>query len=618
MANTSSQEPQLVGAHVGARSAQESSETDYLLGESTRSANETAAPALGSAGGRKDSWTGYDEFAGLPWFRRPSFLWLVGPYALFALAFGVSMVPKLNLFVDLVCREYLADRGLDGLHVLPVVLGGKNPQCQIPGVQRSVATFMLAISVIVGSLSALTVPRLGSLSDRFGRKKILALTMCGGLTVEVTTLLAANFPDTVNYRWILVASVLDGLVGSFTMTNIVSHSYTSDCTPPSKRTITFGYLHACLFTSMAFGPLLSGYFVKWTGSLLSIFYVTLVCHSLFVLFIIFVLPESLSERRQNLAREKHAKEKEMFAAKLREAELQVSEAETSGLWTQKTGLVGLYRRTALRVQQSHPLAPLKILLPKGVDRARVRRNLIILATVDTLIIASAMSLGPVTLLYSEFMFHWGNFETSAFISLVSMVRVVVLMVIFPLVNYFVRVRPAARRQRLTGEVQSEANRGADRLDVWLIRSAVFADVVGLAGYVFARTPAAFVLCGVVTALGGVGSATIQSSLTKHIPPDRVGQLLGAVGLLHAVSRIIAPLVFNGLYAATIGSYPQAIFVLVSSMTFLVFLLTFFVRPFVYLVDSPAVVNDETTATPSARVVDEQANALVDDEVLQQI
>ena len=558
-------------------------ETEALLGEDFDTAADSdspePAPTTAPANGRKDSWTGDEDFAGLPWTRRPSVYWLIGPYALFTLAFGGSMVPKLNLIIDLVCRQYFADREHDGFQVLPVVPGGKNPQCQIPDVQRIVATFTLALGVIVGSLCAFTVPRLGSMSDRYGRKGIMVVSSCGGLLGEIITIFAARYPDTVSYRWLMLASVFDGLAGSFTAGSVVSHSYTSDCTPPSKRAVSFGYMHACLFTGLAFGPLLAGYFVHWTGSLLSIFYVTLGCHTFFILYIIFILPESLSVRRQAIAREKYVKDKEALAAKIREQELLEEEAERTGLRTRKTGLAGLIRRTAVKVQRSNPLTPLKILLPKGAHQKRVRRNLIVLAIVDTLIISSSMSLGAVTLLYSEFMFHWGNFETSAFISLVSMVRVVVLMVIFPIVNYFFRIRPAARRRRISGEVPSEANAGADRVDIWLIRSAVFSDVLGVMGYIFARTPAVFIVCGIITAFGGLGSATIQSSLTKHIPPDRVGQLLGAIGLLHSVSRIFAPLVFNGLYAATIGSYPQAIFVLVTGVFSVVLLLTFFIRPF---------------------------------------
>ena len=45
----------------------------------------------------KPIWEGAADFEGLPWYRRPSVYWLIGPYFLFTLAFGGSLVPKLNL-----------------------------------------------------------------------------------------------------------------------------------------------------------------------------------------------------------------------------------------------------------------------------------------------------------------------------------------------------------------------------------------------------------------------------------------------------------------------------------------------------------------------------------------
>ncbi|KIH90206.1 major facilitator superfamily MFS-1 [Sporothrix brasiliensis 5110] len=588
-------------------------ETDALLSaDIDATVDSEQAPTSASIGGRKDSWDGGEDFAGLPWTQRPSIYWLIGPYALFTLAFGGSLVPKLNLIIDLVCRQYFADRQHEGFHVLPVVPGANNPQCQIAEVQRNVATFTLVLSVIVGSLSAFTAPRLGAASDRYGRKAIMVISSSGGLVGEVITILAANYPDIIHYNWLILASVIDGFAGSFTAGSVVSHSYTSDCTPPSKRAVSFGYMHACLFSGLAFGPLLAGFLVEWTGSLLSIFYVTLCCHAVFILYIIFILPESLSPRRQSIAREKYAKEQELHAIQNREFDLAHEAAAASG---RKTWLPAYARKTILRVRRSNPLAPLAILFPNGAHQRRARRNLLVLATIDTLLLAAAMSLGGVTLLYTEFMFHWGNFETSAFISLVSMVRVVVLMGIFPVINYFFRVRPAARQRRISGEAPSEANRGADRLDIFLIRSAIFSDVLGVAGYIFARKPAVFVLCGIVTAFGGLGSATIQSSLTKHVSPDRVGQLLGAIGLLHALSRVFAPMIFNGLYAATVGSYPQAVFVLVTGVFSFVFLLAFLVRPHVFLDDS--IHNEEEAPVSSRRAVAAQNDVLGDDEVVQQ-
>ena len=395
----------------------------------------------------------------------------------------------------------------------------------------------------------------------------MVISSCGGLLGEVITILAANYPDLIHYKWLIASSFVDGLAGSFTAGSIMSHSYTSDCTPPSKRAVSIGYMHACLFTGMAFGPLLAGYFVEWTGSLLSIFYVVLGCHITFILYIIFILPESVSKRRREVAWEKHAKLQEQTA---REDALNGNQS--------RAGPLGSLKKVYRGIRESSPLAPLKILVPSGTRFRRVRRNLIMLSAVDTILLSSAMSGGAVTLLYTKLAFHWGNFETSAYMSLLSMVRVVVLMGIFPIINYVFRTRVARRQRRESGVEPVERNAGADEVDVWLIRSAIVSDVIGAVGYVVVRDPRLFVMSGVITAFGGLGSATIQSSLTKHVSADRVGELLGAIGLLHAIGRIFAPILFNGMYAMTVATFPQATFVLVASAFSTVLVLSFFVRP----------------------------------------
>ncbi|KAF3767568.1 MFS general substrate transporter [Cryphonectria parasitica EP155] len=547
-------------------------ETTGLLGAGTRNHRYDAA-AVGSedpdtgASSRKDSWDGYKEYEHLPWHRRPTVYWLIPPYALFTLAFGGSIVPKLNLIIDLVCQRYFAEQTMHDGHfmVAPVVLGGDNPQCKSPEVQQHVAAFTLVLNVLVGSLSAYTAPKIGSLSDRYGRKKLLALASFGGVMAEIVTICAARFPDVIHYRWLLLGFAFDGLAGSFTAGSVLSHSYTSDCTPPSKRGVAIGYLHSCLFSGLAFGPLIAGYFVKWTGSLLSVFYVTLGCHIFFILCVSFVIPESVSRRRQLLARERHA------------ADVEKRDRRTRDRWFWSIFATPKYANLIASIRSANPFEPLKVLAPRGPENARVRRNLVLLALTDMVILGAAMSSGQVTLLYSEYIFGWGNFETSRFISLVSMVRVFVLLAIFPVVNYLFRTRPAANRRRVSGPIV-ESNAGADDLDVWILRFAIFSDVIGLAGYIFARTEALFVLSGVVTAFGGLGSATIQSMLSKHMPAERTGAVLGAVGLLHALSRIISPVVFNGLYAATVKTFPQAVFVALTSLFLVILVLSTMVRP----------------------------------------
>lgn len=589
-------------------------ETTSLLSAGTRAsydpADDSASPPP------DDSWVGYAEFDGLPWYQRPSVYWLIPPYALFTLAFGGSIVPKLNLIVDLICQRYFAEQSITdpNLAFTPVVLGSNNPQCHIPEVQRNVATFTLVLSVITGILSAYTVPKIGSLSDRYGRKKLLALASAGGVCAELVVIATARFPDVVHYRWLILGCIFDGLAGSFTAGSVLSHSYTSDCTPPSKRGVAIGYLHSCLFSGLALGPLIAGYFVKWTGSLLSVFYVTLGCHIFFILCIVFVVPESVSKRRQLLAREKHRASNEKRDRKTREwASQYLAATEGTGSWFWSWLASPKYANAVASLRSTNPLEPLKILRPKGQQNRRARRNLTLLAIVDMIILGSAMSSGQVTLLYSEFMFQWGNFETSRFMSLISLVRVVVLMCIFPIINYFFRIRPAQRRRRESGGIV-EQNAGADGLDVWILRCAIVSDILGMAGYVFARTEALFVLSGVITAFGGLGSATIQAAVSKHVPAERVGQLLGAIGLLHALSRIVAPVIFNGLYAATVKSFPQAVFVVILAMFCATLVLSSLVRPHIYMTEDVDEQRQERLTRPNAQ----RQDTLTDDELVPQM
>ncbi|KAK2042103.1 major facilitator superfamily transporter [Colletotrichum somersetense] len=560
------------------------------INEATETTSLLSAGAPDGDSSCEDTWPGSADFEGLPWWKTPSVYWLLVPYALFTLAFGGSLVPKLNLIVDLVCQRHFADQTvLDPAFVYtPVILGADNPQCLIKEVKKRVSMFTLAINLTTGILSAITAPKLGKLSDRYGRRKLLALASCGGVVAELIVILCATFPWTFHYNWLLLGAVADGLTGSFTAGSVLINSYTSDCTRPSQRGVRIGYLHACLFMGLAFGPLLTGYFVAWTGTLLSVFYVTMGCHIFFIIFVGLIVPESLSIKRQLRAREKHDQEQKSVAR---------------GAWS--------------TLKAANPLAPLKILWPTGKGTSsRLRLNIVALSFTDMILLGAAMSAGTVILLYSESpeTWGWGTLESSRFISAVSMVRVVALLVVLPTINYVFRLRPAAYRRRVSGVSIVEANNGADAVDCWVLRFSLLSDVTGSLGYIFARNESIFALSGMVTAFGGLGSATIQAAITKHVPADQVGQLLGAIGVLHALSRVLGPIAFNTLYYSTVGVFDQAIFVLLASVFGLALLASFVVRPGVYLEETYEPV---PTSEPqsSVQASSEALEVLTEDELI---
>lgn len=457
--------------------------------------------------------------------------------------------------VDLVCQRYFANQTLlhPGQPRTPVDFGRDNPQCDADGVQKLVSIFLLGMSLCTGLLSAITAPRMGHLSDRYGRRRFLALASAGGVLGELITIMAAKFPQTFDYRWLMLGAVFDGIFGSFTAANIISQSYTSDCTPPSRRAVAIGYVHATLFIGLALGQLLGGFVVKLTGSLVSIFYFCTACHMFFILFVGFVIPESLSIPRQLAAQEKHRKENQ-------------AHVERHGSWMSS-------------IRAKNPFVVLKVLYPTGPGSSmRLRINLIALAICDMIIMGSAISAGAVILLYARKFMHWGTFESSIFISSVSFVRVIVLLGIFPFINYFFRIRPAARLRRDSGITPIDSNNGADTLDIWVLRVALVSDIAGYVGYLSARSPKLFFASGMVTAMGGLGSATSQAVITKHVPRDQVGRVLGAVGMLQALVRVVGPILFNGIYAATIETFPQTIFVTLAGIFSFALLCTFLIKP----------------------------------------
>ena len=515
--------------------------------------------AAGDPGDRGDNsteppqWTGGRDFEGLPWWKTPSVYWLLPAFALFTMAFGGTIVPKIELILNLICQEYFSERSLQDptFHMMPVIEGEDNPQCRIPEVQSLVSKFTLYGSLISGLLSAIVSPKLGALSDRYGRTRMIAITTLGMLISETMFIAVATYPDMLSVNWILLGYVFDGLGGSFIAAMALSYAYASDCTAPEKRNVVFGYYHGCLFGGIALGPLLAGYVVKATGEILSIFYVAIACHCLFSLFLLLVLPESLSKERQRAAREK----KDIVGS----GEQQSDNTFKYIIFAVKS----LFDRTNV-------LAPLAILWPRepGTNPA-VRRNLVFLAAVDTTMFGVAMGSMTIILIYSNYAFGWGTFENSVFVSIVNACRVSVLLLLLPLITRLIRGPPSKSKQRASG---------CDQLDLGIIRLSIFFDLLGYIGYATVRSGPLFIACGAIAAIGGMGSPTLQSALTKHVPPDRTGQVLGAMGLLHASARVVAPTIFNLIYAQTVGRFTQTVFVCLAATFGLAFVLAWCIRP----------------------------------------
>lgn len=433
-------------------------------------------------------------------------------------------------------------------HMMPVILGDDNPQCNIPEVSARTTKFLLYGSLISGILSAIVSPKLGALSDQYGRLRLLCLGTLGILLQEVVIICVATWPDKFSVNWVLLGFMFDGLGGSFIAGMAISYAYASDCTSPQRRNIVFGWYQSALFGGIALGPLLSGYIVKLTGKILNVFYTALGLHTVFVLFLFLVVPESLSKERQLAARQKKKN---------------VIDPVEGPSQTKFSYLAKL-------IQSANLLEPLSILWPTGEGtNPAVRWNLVLIAAVDTTMFGVAMGTLTVILLYVELEFGWGTYETSIFVSIANTCRSFTLIVLLPLAIRLLR-GPQSKSVR--------RNSGSDNIDLGIIRAAILFDVLGYVGYTLVRRGDLFILCGAAASLGGIGSPTLQAALTKHVPHDRTGQVLGAVGLLHASARVVAPTVFSLIFAKTVDNFRQTVFVCLAATFGVALILSLFIRP----------------------------------------
>jgi DHA1 family tetracycline resistance protein-like MFS transporter len=134
----------------------------------------------------------------------------------------------------------------------------------------------------------LFAPVLGGLSDRFGRRAVILMSLLGA----AASYLLSGFAPSLG--WLFVGRVIAGATGaSFSAAN----AYVADVTPPEKRAQSFGLVGAAFGLGFIIGPALGGAIgdvgLRWP------YFVAAGLNFLNFLYGLFVLPESLplSDRR---------------------------------------------------------------------------------------------------------------------------------------------------------------------------------------------------------------------------------------------------------------------------------------------------------------------------------
>lgn len=130
-------------------------------------------------------------------------------------------------------------------------------------------------------------PVLGMLSDRFGRRPVLLISLFG---LFIDFLFMAFAPT---LAWLYVGRILNGLTAS---TFSTAHAYVADVTAPERRARSFGLLGSAFSFGFIFGPVLGG--LLGNSDLRLPFKVAAGLTLINWLYGMFVLPESLIPERR--------------------------------------------------------------------------------------------------------------------------------------------------------------------------------------------------------------------------------------------------------------------------------------------------------------------------------
>jgi len=106
-----------------------------------------------------------------------------------------------------------------------------------------------AMNTAWGVMQFLSMPILGMISDRFGRRPVI-LVSCFGMGLDYFVMALA--PDTA---WLFAGRVVSGITAASMVT---AFAYITDVTPPEKRAGAFGIMGAAFGVGFVAGPALGG------------------------------------------------------------------------------------------------------------------------------------------------------------------------------------------------------------------------------------------------------------------------------------------------------------------------------------------------------------------------
>ncbi|KAJ6597071.1 major facilitator superfamily domain-containing protein [Mycena vulgaris] len=523
----------------------------------------------------------------LPWWKRPSPWWLIMCTPLSTIAMSATMAPKIEIYTMLACSvhkpEIFRDTQLLSAYLpsslrtheepngtsfppsfdiaiknatSPIISMTKpeiSPCASDPVVQAAVAKLTTAITASMGVLGCLTTGWWGSFSDRHGRTRILGLTIFGLLITDFNFIFVTKNFDRIpgGYWFLIVGPIIEGCLGGFTSASAASHAYMADTTSPSERSRIFSVFLGLVFSGLGAGPTIGGLLVRFSHSLLSVFYLAGAVHASYAILAWFLLPESLTKTQMQTAYVQHQESMRLLYA------------------VEPTLLIRFQRLFTF-------LKPLTIFFPEPVKTnpnhspLKGRKwdwNLTLLAIAYGFTI-SIMGSVMVKFQYLITTYKWDSEYVGYFLSITGATRAICLAVILPLAIKFAKSNFRQPRPESDPLLSQSRKPHSASFDLALARGSLVLEVIAYAAMPFAPTGLSFTLFTMLASMGAGFTPAVQSAALELYGQKNgsgsgsveSGKLFGALSVLQALcGQILGPSIYGLVYIKTVGTFPRAIF-----------------------------------------------------------
>ncbi|CAK5269155.1 unnamed protein product [Mycena citricolor] len=595
-------------------------------------------------------------------FYRPRPLWLVPFAVISALVRGMTLAPRIEVFTQLSCsrlhHSYNHTRAIDppppfvpprgplyfsgdplGPQLVPsdnapilafvgeptnnepwddTDTGGDDvrrlpsARCMAdPAVQAGAARLQTIFTTTMGLLSAFTTSWWGHFGERHGRTRVLAFTTIGLLMTDLIFILSSTPSSPFSshgHKLLLVAPIIEGLLGSASTLQSSTSAYISDCTSSGSRASVFSRFTGVSFLGFGLGPIIGGYLIRNpisfldgpphpgqvnTPSVTSVFWVAIALQFINLCLVALVFPESVSKEQRALAAGNHKGKGKARDNSTRLADVAEETEVESGFLTRLLSPLAVFM-------------PVSITIP-GTTRKRTDWSLTFVACAMFGYMLST-GLYQIKYLYAGHVYGWGAEPLSYYISLLGTTRAGFLLFVFPLIiSTFKPKSDAPKDKAMSKAERPKPTKGQlakeIRFDMGLSRLSLITDILANTAILVSPAPtykmhsnlmndlvppstgnsefqksqalfvfASWVQCmgaGIVPAIQSLALCIVQArsllaseSGQLQTKDAGAGALFGALAVLQASGQmVLGPLLFGLVYSGTVSAFPKTVFVL---------------------------------------------------------